>query len=408
MLNCFGYTGQTNRVLPYDTASGTASGSDTFMKDNLQFSIRKSYPKTVFITIRGVGTNEKDSSRMITARTKTVGLMYFINVDYESFLVPIDIIHAGIDIHRIGSQNKKITRGERLNKLTTIIKESLSNKDIKNVIVIGNSHGSILVHAAVLKLRMDVLCDKYINKLCVWTFGSPRYLPQGLLPYMPDGFLSDLPRVLNVYNVLDPYIRKLYFLRMIMTSLQVPNLNNIDTNYAFLEYPQTTNDANDANYANYANANANALKEKPKYYYEQNKGFLFVKNSEYYSNANNLEFSKIKGSIVKYHVTLLNLFPLLDQYYLYIIDFPHWVDNDNPMCNLNGMIKYIITYEKGSSNTSSSCATSSNGGTIRKHLYLCDNRKKSYIVKIDSNGKYIIIGGKKVYLRNIRGKYRYL
>jgi hypothetical protein len=101
--------------------------------------------------------------------------------------------------------------------------ENILPKDYK-VYVCGMSHGSLLVHGAIVKLQMDMdIRFEHLQHLYVLTNGSPRYLPTGLIP-RPDNYDPRDPPLLNFYHVKDPYIRLLRKKMLKKRGFLVPDL----------------------------------------------------------------------------------------------------------------------------------------------------------------------------------------
>ena len=111
-------------------------------------------------------------------------------------------------------QNSDIFTGDIINPQQIIMPNNLQNFQVilntnLNIIIIGNSHGSLIIHGAILKLKM-IINDKLQNELnsdriTIITNGSPYYLPKILLKNN---------NIYNIYNI-DDYILKNIFTRYI-------------------------------------------------------------------------------------------------------------------------------------------------------------------------------------------------
>lgn len=337
-------------------------------------------PSTVFIMIEGMGTTSQDTCRVIENKNSKTMYM-FNNVNYDSKNIVFDTFRAVGDLNEIstsGSLNNygKLGRSDRLNKLTKIIKDRL-NSHFNRVIVVGTSHGSLLVHGAILKIKMDPECDIHIDKLRIWTLGSPRYLPQKLLP-LPD----DEPRILNFYNTLDPVVRALFTGMQFLTSVQVPNLKALKDNSTGWKYC-----AEDDNYE----IVDEPTKDRAKYIYKD--GIVYLKNVEKYNENINENF-KLWGAASKYHGSYYNFFPLIDFILMYVMHTNEWKNRTKELP--------ITSYS-----VNTVCDSQSGGSKSKETIYLCANKKK-YIVKKDKYGHYVTIKNVKVHLSEIKGKYRYV
>lgn len=87
-----------------------------------------------------------------------------------------------------------LTRQTRFLKLVELIEEKLSSEN--QVILVGISHGSLLLHAAILRLQIKLDNLLLLNKLTFYTIGSPRY-PQ---PWL-------LSKLINFYHEKDTVLR---------------------------------------------------------------------------------------------------------------------------------------------------------------------------------------------------------
>ena len=253
MFKCFGFG--NNRIV--DSSAEPAkweSDYATFKYDKLSVA---------YVYIGGVGSGYLHHINKICA-----GNQFFEYVPYGTQGIPKDVIQARRDLKSIAKSPSISTitasARERLTFLVDAIKKYLTNPTIKYVVTIGVSHGSILLHAAVLKLKMNLNLEKsHLDKLCVYTQGSPRYLPLELLPPLPTPTdQKPFARVMNFYHVNDQLIRTLKTLHI--PNIIAPDLRKIKKIYEFLKF-EVTNCDND---------------NKPVYYYNKTQGYVVVDNVE--------------------------------------------------------------------------------------------------------------------------------
>jgi len=271
---------------------------------------------TVFIIIDGVGTkNQTYCNYLIRGNTRYV----FDILNYDSKNLISDMYTAVKDLSVIRSEKdmNNFGRPDRLKNLIDKIKRYLTDDTIDRVITIGISHGSVLIHGAVLSIKNDNIDDKYMNKLNIWTLGSPRYIPQTLLPILEE----KKPRILNFYNTSDYIIRSLYRINKLIPSIKVPNLHHVH-NSKEIEWTTITS------LDNYTN---------PKYYYSN--GIVYIKNFETYSTAiyNNV---KLDSKILRCHVSYFNFVPILDENLMFLMQFPKW---EPPEFHFGKNIRYQIS-----------------------------------------------------------------
>jgi hypothetical protein len=177
---------------------------------------------TAFVIIFGVGSKGRDLCIKVETN-------YYEEVSYNSQGGLRDVFEAqqnAKDLAKSGNIHiiKQHTR-ERMKKLTESIKKYLIHPDIRKVVVIGCSHGSLLVHGAFLRVQMDmqVTYDLIATKLYIFTIGSPRYLPADLIPSIAG---SPLPKLLNVYYNEDPTVNALNYIPKFIFDKRIPK--NLD------------------------------------------------------------------------------------------------------------------------------------------------------------------------------------
>ena len=221
MFSCF-----KNQVLPDDTSTSTQT---------LPNYCNVFKEKTAFIIIEGVGSfGDKVCIK--------VGTQQYYKVAYNSQGTFNDILAARHDTNNIakGSLAARPNTLDRLRNLTTKIIGYLNNQEFDKVVIIGCSHGALIVYGALLRVQMMVESDLIKTKLYVFTIGSPYYIPKDLL-------LNDqnTPKLLNAYCADDKYIKCINFLPswMVCTKLPKnktpPNVPLYDESKAILIVPKT-------------------------------------------------------------------------------------------------------------------------------------------------------------------------
>jgi hypothetical protein len=90
-----------------------------------------------------------------------------------------------------------------------------------NVIIIGNSHGALIIHGAIIKLKtiMNENLQKELksNRIYIITNGSPRYLPKKLLAN---------EQIYNIYNIEDKTLN--HFVTRKLSYFDFPNFEDTD------------------------------------------------------------------------------------------------------------------------------------------------------------------------------------
>jgi hypothetical protein len=276
----------------------------------------------VFIYIGGVSSSDQDFTKKYTNRIKEY---IFESVSYNSSKSPDyvidDILTGRMDAMRLrdnipldaDSGRKAI----RLNKLISIISFYMRYTN-KKIVVIGVSHGSLIVHSAILKIKaiykpVDDLMNIFTNRIIVLTLGSPKYLPKTLLKNeISDDMKMLYGNVYNFYNVRDT-------IYSVLNTIKRAGINTL----SYLTFPTLTDEINtDNSYISISNREKILLglipREYPKYKFDNEKHIFFVKNTE------NLKYIKethpndylIKNlsenilSIIFYHSVLFHFFPI--------------------------------------------------------------------------------------------------
>ena len=170
----------------------------------------------VYIIINGSGTNHKNKSEY---DPETYQILEVINYNSNLSRVFGDIRQTMKDAKKINN-NEELTENSRLKRMCELIKFYLLYTPL-NVIIIGNSHGALIIHGAILKLKMNLNdnLNKELNskRIYIITNGSPRYLPKELL---------EKQQIYNVYNVEDTLLNNK--LRITSIYFNFPNLKDIN------------------------------------------------------------------------------------------------------------------------------------------------------------------------------------
>lgn len=180
--------------------------------------------KVAIICIQGVGS---DTSQIddVCIRHKIA----FHDVAYGSTGMSGDVIVLTLNASEMASREAKVTTTSssstvevtvdqgllqnsksRICRLTNAITKYVLDTSYTKVYVTGFSHGSIVTHAAIMKIicSMDIIAPRklkqYMDKIQVYTVGSPRYLPTDLTDFGGGN------KVLNFYHQRDPYIKLIH------------------------------------------------------------------------------------------------------------------------------------------------------------------------------------------------------
>lgn len=101
-------------------------------------------------------------------------------IEYGTEGVIKDVITLFKDFYKL-KNDKLLIEKPRLTKLVELLKFYLLYTDL-NIIIFGVSHGSLIIHGAILKLKMIDIDNKFnFNRIKIRTLGSPRYFPKELL-----------------------------------------------------------------------------------------------------------------------------------------------------------------------------------------------------------------------------------
>ena len=360
MFNCFGYS----RVVPTDARIDDTSTEITQLESS----------HTATIMIGGVGTSVE------YCFTKTVNETMYRLIDYSSKGLVRDVINAKDDLAHL-HENKQLSNNRtRLFKLTQAIKDCLtSDKNYERVVVIGVSHGSLLVHGAILRLKMDLtIPTEKFDILHVVTLGSPRYLPKGLTNH-----------VYNFYNMSDTIINLLRRCRNLIDYIEVPNQPSKTAKWIDLD---TTLDATVKQTSGEQTFTTSKKLNKTisKYYSITENHCTFVENEEFYCfgiyNIFNKFITDNVTAVSWHHSVSFNLFPLLRYDAMYF--------------------SATSTERFDGDTTFNKCEAVTVGGHKNQVKFMT----RTHNVKRNkaNNANYILVDKQKIYLSSIRGKYRYI
>jgi hypothetical protein len=184
----------------------------------------------------------------------------------------------------------------------------------RKIVVIGVSHGSLIVHSAILKIKgiyrpFEKLFKIFNERIIVLTLGSPKYLPISLLSHRISDENISFGNVYNFYNTKDGIYSVLNLIRKL-------GLNSL----SYLKFPELQNEFDTSD--GYINIDRSLylLEENiPKYKYEYHKHLFFVKNTEnlkYFKQDSIREINIIQNlcketlNIVFFHSILFHFFPI--------------------------------------------------------------------------------------------------
>jgi hypothetical protein len=332
-----------------------------------EYKINSAISNTAIISIYGIGNNVPTKCNHVERLN-----VYSVNINYEStmnshlFGILDDVYTLLKDGHNLKYHNtisQDFHSHARLFKLQNAIKKFILMENLNQVILIGASHGSLIVHGAFLKLQMDhEVLPIHLAKLKIFTIGSPRYLPKGLLP-----------NLLNFYHVQDDmihFVKKLNIVSFI-SGFRVPDLAKIAKDVLQIDCNSLKHEhAYDADnalvYVNKCNFVKQGDAGKQGYNYNN---YL----APYYEDG----LDKDKKKYI-FHSSIHNLYPIMNYDTRLFMD-PKTIYLEKTDCNMSG-------------------------GASKQYVKY---KEKFYKLRENKKGKYILVLRAKTYLTTIRGKYRY-
>jgi len=344
--------------------------------------------KTHFLVLEGVGVNKEEVCVKSPKVLHTLGTFKYIN--YGSIFILKDIWNLFKDMKSIAT-GTALRRPSRLTHVVNVIQQSLIS-DTDLVVLIGCSHGSIIMHAAILRLKIELSDYSLLRKLRFITLGSPQF-PN---PYLLRQFEMEGRRhLINYYHENDKHLQ-------LLTILPGKARN-----------PLTRQDG----IVPYVLSDYGSL-------FSYNPDMRIVLHKANFLGFKNLHCRFPKFQNVFYHVSPFLAYPsfLLDQYTKQYetlemdinTAFSRFLANVHSYTNCNafflsGTIMYVLLYLPWSKNNRElypPCEQEGGRGIKQRIRIISTN--KTYVVRIEqqSKKKYILSQGQRVYLKDIKGKYR--
>lgn len=366
---------------------------------------------TVYIVATGLGTYVGEN--LLHADTENVYQLfdYGSPVENKWYKLPFIVYDFACLIKDIGAANEnnpnKAANPNRLEALCDMI-INYYNNGYKNIVLVGISHGSLIINAAILRLQIELDKHDIFDKIKFYTIGSPRY-PNPWLLRKYEQILNtlDIKSHLNSYKLLNFYDQgdaMLYKNKGILKIFKGRNpfIKNTNGNKVSPNPSTTTN------------------KENKPYTFNPNTRIIF----------NKFDLSKITP-VATYgenlnHINTYMMYPL----YVPNIDVSDYdkikydtrpllglFSADMEFCKTYGENKlYDITqYKDNSLKEVSVCpsSTKSGGGNKKSSRKIQISKTgKTFTVRTDKDTrkKYIVEGKDKtrVYLGDLKGKYKYV
>jgi len=230
----------------------------------------------VYITIMGFGNKTKSYSKYNIKEENIIEL-----VEYGSEGSRKNVKALFSDIKQL-KLNEELIEKPRLTNLYELLKFYLEHTTL-NIIVFGFSHSCLIVHGAILKLKMIIdneNLNERLQNITIVTIGSPRYLPKELLRGK---------RIYNVYNIQDFLKDIRWFFKSYFKLPTFPKIN--DDRFKLKMH----------------------LNEKANIHYLQDENFIFVKFVGF-KNSNYLYYH---GSLNNIFIFFNFPFPQVINYFLY-------------------------------------------------------------------------------------------
>ena len=165
------------------------------MNDEIDY-IRQ-YEDVVYIFNLGAGSNSKDYSDYEVENNNISEI-----IDYKSgkkiFGIPVvDFLDVKRNIKEMKEKGNIDTTKYRLNRLLELLEFYLLNT-ILDIVLIGFSHGCVIIHAVILKIIMKYVGFKYFqDRITICSVVSPNIIPPDILS------IRNKNKVFNVYNIKD-------------------------------------------------------------------------------------------------------------------------------------------------------------------------------------------------------------
>jgi hypothetical protein len=389
-------------------------------------NIRIDPTNATFISIDGITNNSGGH------KCKTIGKSKYIYFNYDSpafhptnpanpLKVYRDVFDLFKDMRAIRTDSvdpNNYARMERLLKLKYVIKcelkKTVQSGDLplinppQNVVLVATSHGAIIMHAAVLLLKMDIdITAEHLARLRFFTIGCPQH-PQPLLlsPYEQGGKMH----LVNFYHSKDGMLTSRVINGVIrFFGARHPLLPGSIWNKSISPY------------------NFDIVKREGKDFMRIDQNMRVVVHDTDY--IKDLSFELIHGSAV-YHISYSMIYPT------YILSVPYqptkhsdYMSNPLLLTESSNSDKLLPTFEVNwmlwnsmhdldpipesvkvcgpGQFFSGGGATFNNYNNTKKRVYI-PKRNRAYVVHKDKDSRrqYVIIKRQRVYLSTIRGQYK--
>jgi len=361
-----------------------------------------------FITIAGVTSSPSSTAKTWSRETIEGEKITVIKSPYKSKSVISNVLDLFSDMKRFKRFKTAVAKPPaiptsseskfRHDALYSIVKNAVLKNDDTPIIILAISHGSVIAHATLLRLMTDLqITREHMNKISVITLGSPQYIPPGLLmpivtaPVTNQSLPQTIPRVINTYNIHDNFIFEAWY-AVLLPYRRVPskNLLRIATN-KLGELVQPTLESTNVYI---------------KSVFDPLSGFVFTDFSDLYKEA----LTKGKHEVELYaHSDTVNFIGVIDDNVNILDPLPEKMRQVKPGYKYT-LLDFIYKAHKEFYITTEKYNYEGTGGSKNQGCsitYL--PTKKVYKVRQNSDKKkYIIMNKNKVYLKDIKGKFRYI
>lgn len=186
------------------------------MSDDIDYIHQKK--NVVYIFSLGAGSEKKDKSSY-DYQNNVINEIIDYKTEKKFLGMPMrDFLNVRDDIKKIRAE-KPITEKYRLKKLFELLLLYLLNTSL-NIVLIGFSHGCVIIHGAILKLKMKMKIQKssYIDRITIMAVNSPNLIPPKIID------TDKTNKVFNIYNIKDNILSLGKFFR-ITKSDYLPDLS---------------------------------------------------------------------------------------------------------------------------------------------------------------------------------------
>jgi hypothetical protein len=381
------------------------------------------------IYCEGLGTT---SNQGVYTNPDAPNTFTYINIDYDTRgLIPdLFVLHQNIRVLKKYNDHqyqetlknmknmKNISRSKRLESIVDII---IQHKDKTQIILFGISHGSIILHLALLRLKTrSDFTDDLMKRIVFVTVGSP-HPPPGMLMHK---YENESIHYYNFYHK-DDVVLKNFFVKW--------GLSNISRAINFFTLPLQSSKGQVVPY-NYESFPINS--SQPLIIFDATRRFCIIQHYiPFYINMNGINthaspllaypffFKQLYTNGEKYKLFMPTTVPLLTD------AFTNFINKDYTTLDYNIYSKsldYALRFSicdygilsdlrgmkdagnEGSAFISAAVPARNQGGGY-KSLEL-KKTKQTYIVHTDKklNKPYIRVSNRRVYLCDIRNRYRYI